>query len=118
MSGGFLRQAKQQIGNYDYAILSYSILNNAIVIEFTGNKNDKGVMKVSSRENNANSNSSIAAKSFFNHYNLDITLIEGRYIPKLENISGIGNCWVVYLNEKENMSIRRRSKMEKIRTDS
>ena len=50
-------------------------------------------------DDNNGTNASLAARSFLQHYQIDITKYAGRYKAKLETIPGQGEFWIVYLNE-------------------
>ncbi|HAT9591195.1 TPA: hypothetical protein JBD08_12460 [Legionella pneumophila subsp. pneumophila] len=96
LSAGFVHKAQHQISNSNYVILYFSKSKNAIVFDFTSDKNDSGSIKMSK-----GSNVNIAGRSFFNYYMIDADKAEGKYIAKLENIPNIGERWVVYLNDKQ-----------------
>lgn len=109
LSSGFIRQAKDQIANNTHAILSFSKSNNAIVFEFINNSGIPGAIKLSTRDKDGNrnndsnhiTNASMAARSFFNHYKINTDEYAGRYNATLEMIPGLGERWVIYLNEKK-----------------
>ena len=95
LSSGFLHHAKNQVSGMSYAILSFSKSKKAIVFSFADNKNLAGSTKITLK-----GNAIIAARAFFNYYNIDSEKADGRYIAKLENIPNIGERWVVYLDQK------------------
>ena len=98
LSTSFIRENSDIFKNNTHVFLSYSRQKSAIVFQFTDEATSHGAIKMTRR-----SNISIAARSFFNYYSLDIEKVKGRYEPTLEKIPGKGNCWVIYLNKNLSM---------------
>lgn len=96
LNAGFVHQAQKQIENNSHVILSYSRHNNAIVFEFTSKSNNKGTIKMTRQ-----ANISIAARSFFNYYQLNVDDFKGKFTPEMLEIPKKGNCWVIFLNKKK-----------------
>ena len=92
-SKSFQRAAEDQLK--EYVIFSYSKSNKAIVLEFTEDNNVPGVVKLSG----GSSTKYVAARSFFNYYQLDAEKYQGRYTPELIEIPGKGKLWVIFLTE-------------------
>ncbi len=94
LNSTFVHDHKDTFDKNTHVLLSYSKAKHAIVFQFISDPTTIGAIKLTKR-----SNISIAARSFFKHYSLDIGKLKGRYQPKLENIPGKGDCWTIYLNE-------------------
>lgn len=99
LSSGFMHQSKEQLSGMTHVVLSFSKAKMAIVFKFTNNELLPGATKISAKYGEKGS-SSIAARAFFNYYNID-TSCAARYTARLESIPNLGDCWVVYLNQKE-----------------
>ena len=102
---GFVREAKEQIGEKQYVQIYYSKANSAMVLEFTADDSLPGAMKMTGKEK---AGASIGAKSFFNFYQIDIDEVKGRYIPELAAIPGKGELWVIYLGKDKALPLAER----------
>jgi len=109
LSAGFLDQAKDQIENKAYVVLSFSRLNNAIIFNFGSNPKIPGSLRLSMRNKNSTFTTDctkatggiISAKTFIIHYEINVDKHTGKQYPaKLENIANKGKFWVVYLDKK------------------
>lgn len=94
LSSGFIHHAKKQIAGMTHVILNFSRANNAIVFKFTEKNGIPGETKISVR-----AGSIISAKPFFNYYLIDTKKYAGKHIAVLEDIPGIGESWIVYLDK-------------------
>jgi len=93
LSPGFCRETG--IKSFRYVILFYDGSNRAIAFKFT-NVNQAGALKVTKDRNSA----TISAKSFIKANNLDLRSFLGRYNWKKQEISGIGEVFIVELGKK------------------
>tara|TARA_B100001996_G_C18519779_1_gene538807 strand:+ start:210 stop:659 length:450 start_codon:yes stop_codon:yes gene_type:complete len=99
LSSGFLHNAKEQMDGCNYVIIHYSKNKNAIVLDFTENKDEDGAIKITMKDGKT-SNCSISSTSFFNYFKIEVNKISGRHPAIIETIPGLGPKWVVYLKEK------------------
>ncbi len=97
LSVGLLRHANPEISAKTHAMLSFSKANNAIVFNFIATEDSPGAIKISFR-----GNATLAARSFFDYYAIDIDKYTGKYLARFENIPSLGRFWVLYLDEKIN----------------
>jgi len=93
LNSGFIRAAQGEIAGCSHARLHYSRRNHALILEFTRDGKKPGALKLSAPHFGC----TIAAKSFFNKFGLAVVDVAGRYEPAIEEILGLGRCWVVYL---------------------
>lgn len=88
---------KAGLKNKKRVILGYSPSNNAIVFDFTEDEKVKeGFALIHRNKRTAFS----TCRSFFHTMELDSESIVGRYVPHMEKIPKLGDCWVIKLDEK------------------
>ena len=96
LSACFTRKSDKSIKYATHIVLSYSKTNNAIIFNFTNDGDLPGAYKITKGVN-----LSIAARSFFNYFDLDATTYAGRYVPEEQDIPKTGKRWVIFLDNKK-----------------
>ncbi|HCT84071.1 MAG TPA: hypothetical protein DF296_02610 [Candidatus Margulisbacteria bacterium] len=96
LSASFARKADKNIKFATHIVLSYSKNNNALILNFTNDGDTPGSYKITKGVN-----LSVAARSFFSFFDLDINQYAGRYLPEEMDIPRVGKRWGIFLNKKK-----------------
>lgn len=95
-SAGFAHKAKLRgQAAPTHALLSYSGVNNAIIVEFTSDAEASGALKLTK-----GGNVTITTTSFWKYFNLDPKKFVGRYTPTKTKVPKRGSVWIIDLSEK------------------
>ena len=96
-SSGFM-QEQDNSEDMQYVKFYFSKLNNAIIFSFTNNEL-KEAYKLSRKPRGFCRVAAIGG--FLNSFPIDLLKYVGKYIPQKENIPGIGEAWIIYLDKHE-----------------
>ena len=107
LSSGFLHHTGLFTSKMTHVILAFSKSKKAIALNFTNNDKSIGALKITkigsqaSKKNNIIGTASISASSFFNYHNINCSDYSAKYIAIKENITDIGDLWVIYLKKSK-----------------
>lgn len=91
---GFVSKYNDLIFSKNHALLYRSKSNNAIIVRFIGEEKECSLKLTKNGPNII-----FAMRSFINKFSYDLEKLIGRYVPYVENIPNLGNCFVIKLNE-------------------
>ncbi len=92
-NSGFYQQ--ENVKDYKYVKLSFDENKKAVGFQFTNNKNENGIWKITHGKNSA----TVVARSFFNAFFIDPADYSGKYKPDTYKDSKLGKLFYIILKK-------------------
>jgi hypothetical protein len=90
---------KNNIKNYEFVVLFYAKNDNSVAFLFTNDQTVKGKFQITHSKNRTSGG--VTCRSFFSNYELNSSLLAGKYEPSEENHPTFGKMFIVKLDEKK-----------------